>query len=93
MNRRIGKFTLPIDWVEAHPEEVVAAFNQLQIIVTRAESMYHSATIEYIAISPFLDEVKLGYVIPDYFIEATTHDEGETTYKFKHYESGSQSLL
>jgi len=70
-NRNLGRFTIPMDMVEDHPEEVADIFRKLRIVPTRCELMQHSLKFEYYAIGEQFEEVKKGMMIPEYEILVT----------------------
>ena len=81
LNKHLGRFTISRDLIEYHFYDVLKMFNDLQIIVVRAE-MNWSGQIEYIGISPFFKEVEPNVVPDNYIIEVNTGD-GETSYKLR----------
>lgn len=77
-SKRIGKFSITRDLIDAAPE-AVRRLVMSNVIVLRAELMAHMDAIEYIAISDEFEEVEPGMMPPDYVVTITTHysDSGE----------------
>jgi hypothetical protein len=61
---RIGKFSIPLDQINDTPKVALAIL--AGCIVVRAESMWHSNQIEYIAVNDAFDVVPVGNVPPRY---------------------------
>lgn len=49
-DRRIGKFSLGFHLIDNCPEQVRAALRD--VIVLRAETMYHASRIDYVGVHP-----------------------------------------
>jgi len=63
---RYGKFSIQRDLIY---EGSNALLMLRDVLVTRAESIFHLDAIEYIGISKHFEDVELGAVIPRYFAE------------------------
>ena len=63
-NRRLGKFWIRGDVIAESPSDVMKIMGQCVII--RAEHLYASDAIEYIAYSPQFATVKEGEIAPTY---------------------------
>ena len=57
MRHRLGIFTIASDWLDKHPEEVLECFAAHGILPVRAEMLFHSREIEYIAVAKSFDEL------------------------------------
>ena len=79
--KRIGMFSVPRDWIEEHPQEVVEMFFNLNMIVIRAEMMYHTMAIEYTALSPVFDLCPIEHMVPLYHLIRIQLNNDEVTYK------------
>ena len=64
MNRRIGRFSMSRQLMERDPE--IARSVMGRVIVVRCEMMYHTDTLEYMALSPDFDEVPQNEIAPAY---------------------------
>lgn len=73
---QIGKFTIPFGMVDKHPEKVAAIFAMLKLVPVRAENMFHSREIEYIAISERFPEISRNEVVPLYILTITSDNKG-----------------
>ena len=80
MRRRIGRFKITLDLIDAHPYLVMTAM--ARCIIVRAESMYASNLIEYTAISPEFDVIPEGVVEPAYSIKVNTDEAGSYSIMF-----------
>lgn len=69
-NNQRGKVRIGTYFLETNPEEVLALFFQLKLLVIRAEYYYDNQTIEYTCISPNFQEVSPNIATPDYQIIA-----------------------
>lgn len=67
MNEKRGKFSIDTYAIEHDPKQVMKIMSHM--IVVRAEHLYMSKRIEYIAISDLFDSLNVGEQIPDYIIE------------------------
>ena len=65
--KRLGKFNVSLDLIEQCPEVVKSVLSHM--IVLKAETLYHTHTIEYVAMCDEFDVVPEGYVVPYYEIE------------------------
>lgn len=63
-DRRIGRFSITLDIIERYPETVRCALRDM--IVVRAEMVYWSESIDYVAISPLFAEAPPNLDIPVY---------------------------
>ena len=63
-NRRLGKFYITFDAIEIDHEYVRQAMGE--VIIVRAEALWHSGMIEYIAVSKHFDIVEEGFIFPEY---------------------------
>jgi len=64
MDRRIGRFAMSLQLAEQNPETARAVMGRC--IVVRCEMMYAHETLEYVALSPYFDEVPQGMIVPEY---------------------------
>jgi hypothetical protein len=62
---RRGMFKLAKEFVEREPTLVMTIMSKM--IIVRAESMYFG-DLEYMAMSPMFDKLKMGDVIPEYIV-------------------------
>ena len=70
-DRRLGKFYITFNAIETDHDYVYQVMGK--VIVIRAEALLYSNMIEYVAISKYFDEVKEGYMMPEY--KAVIHSE------------------
>jgi hypothetical protein len=66
MDRRTGSFRLDLEFIEEYPETARAIMGRC--IVIQCRWMYPYDTLEYLAISPYFDEVPLGKTAPRYIV-------------------------
>ena len=64
MRKRIGRFSISREFVDKNPEVVLAIMGR--VIVVRCEMMYQHDELEYIALSPYFDELPPGMITPKY---------------------------
>ena len=76
--RRIGKFAISIELVERDQETARKIMGRC--IVVRCEMMYHTNTLEYLAMSPDFDEIEKGMIAPEYEVHIS---EGGSRIEFK----------
>lgn len=76
--RRLGRFALSRMTVERDQETARAIMGRC--IIVRCEMMYHMNAFEYIAMSPFFDEVTEGMMAPEYEVHIS---EGGARIEFK----------
>lgn len=69
MKNRLGKFYIDKDLIENNFEEVQKIMSK--VVVVRAEMLYQSNSIEYMAISKDFDEVSEGKEIPTYKVKVS----------------------
>lgn len=58
----LGRFTLPLRWIEDGRAKDVLR----DMIVVRAEMLYHTQAIEYVAMSDWFAPIPEGEVVPVY---------------------------
>lgn len=75
--RRLGRFTLPIDEVRDHPDELADIF--MGIVVIRAEARIDSMSVEYSAWSMEFESVKPWFMPPWYeaIVKRDRDEQGE----------------
>jgi hypothetical protein len=66
MDRRIGRFRLDLELIEAFPRTARAIMGRC--IVLQCEQVYSRLALEYLAISPYFDEVPPGEAAPRYIV-------------------------
>lgn len=69
--RRIGEFDVSLAMIDEYPDSVKQVMQN--IIIIRAECLYHKDCIRYTGISKMFDVVKLGHDIPRYQMVANDH--------------------
>lgn len=78
MNKRqLGKFRISVKQIEDSNPNLWKIFSS--VIPIRAESMYHTDCIEYVALSHSFSPVGLGHIIPWY--KAVFNEYGELTWE------------
>ena len=77
---RYAKFEVSMALIDNNPEDVIKIF--ADVLVVRAEAMYHKKTIEYIGWSKHFRELEKGEVTPTYMAECTRSEDGELTVKW-----------
>jgi hypothetical protein len=80
LRRRIGRFSLSSLLVELEPEAVRTVL--AGCVVLRAEAIYHTQTIDYVAYHAEFDEVPRGLGAPLYRCELTKHPDDSVTRRF-----------
>lgn len=83
---RVGTFYLSINLIEDNPKQITEMFHVLEIVVLRAEMLYHRDSIEYIAYSPFFEQKDQAATPTEYKIEINVNKFGNTEYGFKKLE-------
>lgn len=79
--RRLGRFAIPFDYLdnqEPFGHEFARAILD-KVFVIRAEALYGSSEISYVAFSDMFEEVQVGMKIPDYLWTATHDQDGTIT--------------
>lgn len=74
--RKVGRFTIPGEWLITSPEMIRAIMGHM--IIIRAEHLWPNDTFEYVALSDLFRSVEKGVVPPEYCIEVDT-DTNEVT--------------
>lgn len=64
LRRRIGRFYVDADVVDARPADVMAIMGR--VIVTRCEYLYHRGAFMYEAMSPMFRPLEVGEMMPEY---------------------------
>lgn len=75
-SKRVGRFTMTTDWARQFSTDAKRVMGLC--VVVRAEQLFHSAIIEYIAISEHFREVATGEVVPEYVWNFTSEGEIST---------------
>lgn len=68
MNRRLGKFLIPLRQIEYKPEVVAHLFREAECVVVSCIFKYDRQAVEYIAMSPKFERIERGLDAPDYGI-------------------------
>jgi len=68
---KVGAFTIQCDLIDNQPGLVLRVLNGC--IVVRAETIYHTKEIAYIAIAEHFEDVPVGGQVPEYDIEISGH--------------------
>jgi outer membrane protein assembly factor BamE (lipoprotein component of BamABCDE complex) len=63
--RQVARFSIKEEWVRSEPDEVAQVFSLLKAVPVRVEMMFHTNTLEYIAISDKFKEVSRYDKIPE----------------------------
>lgn len=80
--KRMGRFAISHDSIKSGVDGLLEIFGK--VIVLRAESIYHTQAIEYIAISPLFDVVEPELDPPSYkFIVTDAEIDGEIVREVK----------
>ena len=66
LDNRIGKFTISYLYLQTNKNDILTLMGNM--IIVRAESLFHENVIEYIAYSELFDEIEQGLEIPSYII-------------------------
>jgi hypothetical protein len=75
VERRLGMFSIPVDWLEGMQNQHFAqVFRHFRIV--RAEFDYASKNIQYVAASEFFDPVPEG-TMPGNYVIAVGHGVGD----------------
>jgi len=80
LTRRHGKFEVSVALIENNPEDVSKIFEGL--VVTRAEHIFHSHIIEYLAWSPHFRELSENEATPEYMAMCSSQADGSITVKW-----------
>ena len=72
--KRKGKFLISKDLLESLDSEKLNLLFK-DILIVRAEMIFHLDQVEYYAYSEHFDEVDLGFVVPEYQAVITRHDD------------------
>lgn len=71
-HKRLGRFAVPFEFLDRADPFARAIMDN--VLVLRAEALYGSREISYVAYSDMFEEVQLGVKIPDYLWTATRDD-------------------
>lgn len=85
-SQQLGKFFINEELVRKNPEIVAAAFKEMDLVVIRAEVLFHCHQIEYDGISSKFGEHRRGFRIPGYRVDIVVNEaEGENS-EYSHVE-------
>ena len=70
-NRRLGKISISREMIDHDLKDVIDVFAIMKLIPVRAEFMYCSNDVEYVAISERFEVVPEGNMIPEYAVDVT----------------------
>lgn len=76
-DKNIGVFKIKVRELMFDFEGLLAIFNQLNVVIVRAESHFYDDSIHYVGISPFFRRLSLNEVMPLYEIEIDKNGEGK----------------
>jgi len=74
---RIGRMSIDLHMIEKDPAKVSALFSKMQFVPVRAETMFHSKTVDYMGISPLFGDISHGAKVPEYVAICKNNDCGE----------------
>ncbi len=80
MKTNHAKFEVSMGLIDNNPEDVTKIF--ADVLVIRAEAMYHKKTIEYIGWSKHFRELESSEATPIYIAECTRDEDGKLTVKW-----------
>lgn len=75
MQKRVGRFTISHKMIYLKPEAAKKVLSET--IVVRAESLFYTERIEYLAYSEHFDKVSPNQMPPEYDVEVTEEFNGE----------------
>ena len=75
-NRKLGRVKVSLALIDRTPERVAEIFHLLKFVPIRAECLYYSKQIEYVAISERFESVPSGQMIPEYKLIISQDDDG-----------------
>lgn len=72
---RPGQFKIAVELLKdiKNPEDI---FKKLDVVIVRAEHIFHSNTIEYVGYSPLFRKTKPGEEAPPYTLIVSATDDG-----------------
>jgi len=70
-NRRLGRIRISIEMIDHALKDIVDIFAIMKLVPVRAEFIYCSNEVEYIAISDRFEIVPEGHIIPEYAVDVT----------------------
>ena len=80
-NRRRGKFRIAFEFLDNDWELLLKPMGE--VVVVRAEALYASKVIEYLAYSNNFDEVEIGSEAPYYCVMFTKNKDGSLTHQWR----------
>lgn len=75
-NKNLGRFRIDSRFIHEQPERVAEVFKIMKCVPVRAEMIYYSNEIEYMAISELFPELEYGKMIPDYTLKIIQNESG-----------------
>ena len=70
-NRRLGRIRISIEMIDNDLKDIIDIFAIMKLVPVRAEFIYCSNEVEYIAISDRFEIVPEGHIIPEYAVDVT----------------------
>lgn len=77
IKQRAGRFQIGWDVIRLHPKEVLEAIKD--VVIVRAESLYHGQVVEYVGFCDEFRETSVGDRVPSYQARLKTDEFGKTT--------------
>ena len=77
---KVGAFTIQCDLIDDEPDMVRRVLSGC--IVVRAETIYHTKEIAYVAIAEHFEDVPTGCQVPEYDILISKGENGEDKIQF-----------
>ena len=78
-NRRLGRIRISIEMIDHDHKDIIDIFAIMKLVPVRAEFIYCSNEVEYIAISDRFEIVPEGHIIPEYAVDVT-YENGKVKY-------------
>lgn len=75
MKERVGVIYINTHEIVNNRDDLAKTFSMMELVVIRAEHLFHKDEIEYIAYSSVFDEIEEGEEVPVYNLEVSKDGE------------------
>lgn len=75
-NRNLGRFKIDARFINEQPEKVAEAFRIMKCVPVRAEMLFESNEIEYVAISELFSKTEYGEMVHEYTLKIMQNETG-----------------